>query len=196
MGSQRTDDGGRPRVVLADDHRDMLVRVAALLASEFTVVAAVADGEALVVAEADLSTGRPRDRHHDARDQRARSGRTGAPARVPCSDRFPVDPRGAGVRPGGASGRRAGLRQQGPPRQRPDSGGAGSPRRPALRLGRGGRRGETKSANRERSRGLRPVRERRNDAVRNLRRQVPPALQHFLDRRMQFLRSRVLEEIR
>ena len=54
MGSQRTDDGGRPRVVLADDHRDMLVRVAALLASEFTVVAAVADGEALIDAEADL----------------------------------------------------------------------------------------------------------------------------------------------
>ena len=54
MGSQRTDDGGRPRVVLADDHRDMLVRVAALLASEFTVVAAVADGEALIGAEADL----------------------------------------------------------------------------------------------------------------------------------------------
>ena len=54
MGSKRTDDGGRPRVVLADDHRDMLVRVAALLASEFTVVAAVADGEALIDAEADL----------------------------------------------------------------------------------------------------------------------------------------------
>ena len=42
------------RVVLADDHHEMLVRVTALLASEFTVVAAVADGEALIDAEADL----------------------------------------------------------------------------------------------------------------------------------------------
>lgn len=54
MGSQRTDDGGRFRVVLADDHREMLQRVTALLGSEFTVVAAVGDGEALVRAEADL----------------------------------------------------------------------------------------------------------------------------------------------
>lgn len=54
MGSKRSGDGGRPRVVLADDHREMLVRVTALLAAEFTVVAAVADGEALVDAEADL----------------------------------------------------------------------------------------------------------------------------------------------
>ena len=54
MGSRRSGEGGRPRVVLADDHREMLVRVTALLAVEFTVVAAVADGEALVDAEADL----------------------------------------------------------------------------------------------------------------------------------------------
>jgi DNA-binding NarL/FixJ family response regulator len=54
MGSKGSGNGGRPRVVLADDHREMLVRVTALLAAEFTVVAAVADGEALVDAEADL----------------------------------------------------------------------------------------------------------------------------------------------
>ena len=54
MGSQRTDDGGRFRVVLADDHREMLQRVTALLGTEFTVVAAVGDGETLVQAEADL----------------------------------------------------------------------------------------------------------------------------------------------
>jgi DNA-binding NarL/FixJ family response regulator len=41
-------------VVLADDHREMLLRVTALLAAEFTVVAAVSDGEALVDAEANL----------------------------------------------------------------------------------------------------------------------------------------------
>jgi len=50
----RPNDGGRPRVVLADDHREMLVRITALLASEFTVVGAVGDGEALLDAEADL----------------------------------------------------------------------------------------------------------------------------------------------
>jgi DNA-binding NarL/FixJ family response regulator len=54
MGSKRSGDGGRPRVVLADDHREMLVRVKALLASEFTVVGAVGDGETLLDAEADL----------------------------------------------------------------------------------------------------------------------------------------------
>ena len=54
MGSKRNGDGGRPRVVLADDHREMLVRVTALLASEFTVVGAVGDGETLLDAEADL----------------------------------------------------------------------------------------------------------------------------------------------
>jgi DNA-binding NarL/FixJ family response regulator len=54
MGSKGSGNGGRPRVVLADDHREMLVRVTALLAAEFTVVAAVGDGEALVDAEADL----------------------------------------------------------------------------------------------------------------------------------------------
>jgi DNA-binding NarL/FixJ family response regulator len=54
MGSKRRGDGERPTVVLADDHREMLVRVSALLASEFTVVAAVDDGETLVTAEADL----------------------------------------------------------------------------------------------------------------------------------------------
>ena len=54
MGSRDSGNGGRPRVVLADDHREMLLRVTALLAAEFTVVAAVADGEALVDAEANL----------------------------------------------------------------------------------------------------------------------------------------------
>ena len=53
MGGQRSGNGRR-RVVLADDHREMLRRVTTLLGSEFTVVAAVADGEALVKAEADL----------------------------------------------------------------------------------------------------------------------------------------------
>ena len=52
MGSKRRAEGERPRVVLADDHREMLVRVTALLASEFTVVAAVGDGETLIDAEA------------------------------------------------------------------------------------------------------------------------------------------------
>ena len=50
----RPNDGGRPRVVLADDHREMLVRITALLASEFTVVGAVGDGETLLDAEANL----------------------------------------------------------------------------------------------------------------------------------------------
>ena len=54
MGSKRSADGGRPRVVLADDHREMQMRVTALLASEFNVVAAFGDGETLVDAEADL----------------------------------------------------------------------------------------------------------------------------------------------
>jgi DNA-binding NarL/FixJ family response regulator len=54
MGSKRRDDGERPTVVLADDHREMLVRVTELLASEFTVVAAVDDGETLIDAEADF----------------------------------------------------------------------------------------------------------------------------------------------
>jgi DNA-binding NarL/FixJ family response regulator len=54
MGSRGSGNGGRPRVVLADDHREMLLRVTALLAAEFTVVAAVSDGEALVDAEANL----------------------------------------------------------------------------------------------------------------------------------------------
>jgi DNA-binding NarL/FixJ family response regulator len=54
MGSRGSGNGGRPRVVLADDHREMLLRVTALLAAEFTVVAAVGDGEALVDAEANL----------------------------------------------------------------------------------------------------------------------------------------------
>jgi DNA-binding NarL/FixJ family response regulator len=54
MGSKRRGVGERPRVVLADDHREMLVRVTALLASEFTVVAAVGDGETLIDAEANL----------------------------------------------------------------------------------------------------------------------------------------------
>ena len=54
MGSKRSAAGGRPRVVLADDHREMQMRVTALLASEFNVVAAFGDGETLVDAEADL----------------------------------------------------------------------------------------------------------------------------------------------
>ena len=54
MDSNRSGDGGRPRVALADDHCDMRLRVTALLASEFTVVAAVEDGETLIDAEADL----------------------------------------------------------------------------------------------------------------------------------------------
>ena len=93
------------RVVLADDHREMQMRVTALLASEFNVVAAVGDGEALVDAEADLRARRPRDRHHHARNQRTGSGSAGAAARFPSSDRFPVGPRGAGIRAGGPTGR-------------------------------------------------------------------------------------------
>ena len=46
MGSKRSADGGRPS--------EMQMRVTALLASEFNVVAAFGDGETLVDAEADL----------------------------------------------------------------------------------------------------------------------------------------------
>ena len=141
MGSERNDDGGRPRVVLADDHREMLVRVTALLASEFTVVAAVADGEALVDAEADLRPDvlviditMPGINGLEAAALVRRRG-----SRVPIvflsiheEPEFVLAARQAG---------RIGLRQQGPPRQRSDSSGAGSSRRPALRVGCGGRRG-------------------------------------------------------
>jgi DNA-binding NarL/FixJ family response regulator len=45
---------GRARVLIADDHRPMLDRIAALLADEFFVVGAVGDGDELVEAAADL----------------------------------------------------------------------------------------------------------------------------------------------
>jgi CheY-like chemotaxis protein len=44
----------RVRIVVADDHQGVLDRVVALLADEFSVVAAVRDGSDLVAAEADL----------------------------------------------------------------------------------------------------------------------------------------------
>jgi DNA-binding NarL/FixJ family response regulator len=50
----RTDLVGRARVLIADDHRPMLDRIAALLADEFFVVGAVRDGDELVEAAADL----------------------------------------------------------------------------------------------------------------------------------------------
>ena len=135
MGSKRSDDGGRPRVVLADDHREMLVRVTALLASEFTVVAAVGDGEALVDAEADLlrdvlviDITMPGISGLEAAALVRRRG-----SQVPIvflsiheEPEFVLAARQDG---------RVGLRQQGTPRQRPDSGGAGCSRRPALRVG-------------------------------------------------------------
>ena len=44
----------RPRVLVADDHQDILDRVVAALSKDFTVVGTVMDGEALVSAEAAL----------------------------------------------------------------------------------------------------------------------------------------------
>jgi DNA-binding NarL/FixJ family response regulator len=48
-------DGERIRVLIADDHQELLERVAAILASEFTVVGAVTDGAQLVAAQATLN---------------------------------------------------------------------------------------------------------------------------------------------
>jgi DNA-binding NarL/FixJ family response regulator len=45
---------GRARVLVADDHQALLQRIVALLASEFTVVGTVTDGQQLVDAEAAL----------------------------------------------------------------------------------------------------------------------------------------------
>jgi CheY-like chemotaxis protein len=45
----------RPRIVVADDHDEMRARIATLLASDFDVVATVADGRAAVEAAAALS---------------------------------------------------------------------------------------------------------------------------------------------
>jgi DNA-binding NarL/FixJ family response regulator len=47
-------DGERVRVLIADDHKELLERVAAILAREFTVVGAVTDGAQLVAAQATL----------------------------------------------------------------------------------------------------------------------------------------------
>jgi DNA-binding NarL/FixJ family response regulator len=46
---------GRPRVVVADDHRAMLDTLVGLLSSEFDVVSAVTDGLAVVTAAAQLA---------------------------------------------------------------------------------------------------------------------------------------------
>ena len=46
--------GERVRVVVADDHPSLLERVVKTLASEFSVVAAVSDGEQAVAKEAEL----------------------------------------------------------------------------------------------------------------------------------------------
>jgi len=48
------DPGGRARVLLADDYRPMLDRIAALVGDEFSVVGAVTDGDELVEAAAHL----------------------------------------------------------------------------------------------------------------------------------------------
>ena len=50
----RIDREGRARVLIADDHRPMLDRIAALLGHEFSVVGAVRDGDELVAAAAQL----------------------------------------------------------------------------------------------------------------------------------------------
>jgi len=55
MDSHAGSERRRPRLVLADDHPEMLVRLKGLLSAEFTVVAALADGDALLDAEAELS---------------------------------------------------------------------------------------------------------------------------------------------
>ena len=47
--------GGRPRVVVADDHRAMLDTLVRLLSSEFDVVSAVTDGLAVVTAAEQLA---------------------------------------------------------------------------------------------------------------------------------------------
>lgn len=44
----------RPRVVLADDHRDVLEEMATLLAPDFEVVRSVSEGVALIAAARDL----------------------------------------------------------------------------------------------------------------------------------------------
>src|SRR5215213_462277 len=44
----------RPRVLIADDHAEMLERIRAVLAAHFEVLAAVADGQAAVDAAARL----------------------------------------------------------------------------------------------------------------------------------------------
>ena len=55
MNTSASDDLRRPRLILADDHPEMLVRLEGLLSAEFTVVATLPDGEALLDAEAALS---------------------------------------------------------------------------------------------------------------------------------------------
>src|ERR1700756_3165869 len=45
---------GCPRILLADDHREMLNKVTELLGSEFEIVAAVADGKQLIEAALNL----------------------------------------------------------------------------------------------------------------------------------------------
>jgi DNA-binding NarL/FixJ family response regulator len=46
---------GRPRIVVADDHRAMLDTLVRMLSAEFEVVAAVADGESAVTQAAQLA---------------------------------------------------------------------------------------------------------------------------------------------
>lgn len=46
--------GDRARVLIADDHQEILNRVAATLAGEFSVIGAVTDGAQLVAAQATL----------------------------------------------------------------------------------------------------------------------------------------------
>lgn len=48
-------DGERVRVLIADDHQELLDRVATILAREFTVVGTVTDGAQLVAAQATLN---------------------------------------------------------------------------------------------------------------------------------------------
>jgi len=45
---------GRPRILLADDHHEMIEKVTGLLDHEFEVVAAVKDGERLIEAAVNL----------------------------------------------------------------------------------------------------------------------------------------------
>src|SRR5690348_1104749 len=45
---------GRARVLLAEDHRDLAEQLRVLLATEFDVIAVVADGFAMIDAEGDL----------------------------------------------------------------------------------------------------------------------------------------------